>query len=618
MSVNAFDALEAGLLALGFSVHGTTERTDKPSARKVLASATSADPMMADAWLARLAAGETSLTIYEGLWRARDNIGKSLQKLGKRPEDLSVKCALMLINYPLVSADVATAAYIDQLVLAGRFADAERIAGAEVGPQRPLTTLAATFLYVHSERWPQVIESARTLREYPAGGLLTTPAGIVPVDVLLVAAARVVTVQAMAYLGLYKAAIELSKQAVDGRQLADLLPASAATMHYFVGMCHRAGGDEDQAQESLRSALVANSGFSIAHDMLNNPGLGLQVIDQALIDSRTDPWDPATAADPAVLAEELLAGRRKEVLAEAEAELAALIGLPEVKRRVGKLRASVVVNRARAADGLPPTTRGNHLSFEGPPGTGKTVVARIVAKIFFGLGILKSDRVKEVRKADLVGQFIGETENLTNAAIDAALDGVLFIDEAYALVTSGSKNDFGNVVVDTLLARMENERDRLVVIVAGYADEMQLFYAANDGIRGRFGTIIPFPSYGVDELLGIAGTILAKTDHRFAPEVTPLLSGVCSTLKVNTSVPPLKSHEPPGTVKKPRPQIDIVGNGRFIRNAIEEMITEQQFRLEPQITAGEKVDHGLLTVDDARSALNVVVPQEFQEEISWG
>ena len=116
MSLNAFDALEAGLLALGFSVHGTTERVDKPSARKVLASATTADPTMADAWLARLAAGETSLTVYEGLWRSRDNLGKALRKLGKRPEDLSVKCGLMLINYPLVSADVATAAYINQLV----------------------------------------------------------------------------------------------------------------------------------------------------------------------------------------------------------------------------------------------------------------------------------------------------------------------------------------------------------------------------------------------------------------------------------------------------------------------------------------------------------------------
>ncbi|MGR6875275.1 AAA family ATPase, partial [Bifidobacterium angulatum] len=117
----------------------------------------------------------------------------------------------------------------------------------------------------------------------------------------------------------------------------------------------------------------------------------------------------------------------------------------------------------------------HHLVFAGPPGTGKTTIARVVAKIYCGLGLLKRENIREVHRADLIGQHIGETEAKTNAIIDSALDGVLFLDEAYALVATGAKNDFGLVAIDTLLARMENDRDRLVVIIAGYRADLDKF-----------------------------------------------------------------------------------------------------------------------------------------------
>lgn len=604
MSPSAFDALEAGLLALGYTVRGQRERTDKATARKVLSVATSTDPSLADAWLARLSSGEHSLTVYEGLWRSRDRLGAGLARLDLRPLDLKVTYdSGLLVKFPVISPEAATAAYVKALTTAERFDDAIAAAADDVAQGLPLAVYAATGVYVVTERWHQVIETARPLRDSD--------------DLLLAAAARAVMIQAMSNLGLHQGAIDLSKQPVGGQSITDHLPLATATVQYHVGMSYRALGKEDLAQEALRSVLVAEPGHEAAREMLSRPDLGLKTVDPTVIDSRTDPWDPATAVDPLELERERMASRRGEVLAEAEAELAAQIGLSDVKRRVGKLRASVIVNKARVAEGLPATTRSNHLSFEGPPGTGKTTLARIVAKIYFGLGILPTDKVKEVRKPDLVGQFLGDTEKLTNKAIDDALGGVLFIDEAYTLATSGSKNDYGLVAIDVLLARMENERDNLVVIVAGYPEEMQIFYAANEGIRGRFGTIIPFPSYGVDELLAIGQTVLAKTEHRFAEDVTPLLSTVCATLKSHTAIPPLKSHELPGTVKTPRPQIDIVGNGRFMRNVVEEMITEQQFRLEPHVTAGEKVDHGLLTAADAAAALKIVVPQEFQDNIPW-
>ena len=139
----------------------------------------------------------------------------------------------------------------------------------------------------------------------------------------------------------------------------------------------------------------------------------------------------------------------------------------------------------------------------------------MVAKIYCGLGILKKETGREVHRADLIGQHIGETEAKTNALIDSALDGVLFLDEAYALVSTGAKNDFGLVAIDTLLARMENDRDRLVVIVAGYRKDLDTFLDTNEGLRSRFTRSIDFPSYSGKELVEIATRMAEKRDSRF-------------------------------------------------------------------------------------------------------
>ena len=185
---------------------------------------------------------------------------------------------------------------------------------------------------------------------------------------------------------------------------------------------------------------------------------------------------------------------------------------------------------------------------------------------------MKRENIKEVHRADLIGQHIGETEAKTNAIIDSALDGVLFLDEAYSLVATGAKNDFGLVAIDTLLARMENDRDRLVVIVAGYRADLDRFLDTNQGLRSRFTRSIDFPSYKAPELIEIANFMADKARQRLRSGRARHVSRRCSQQLANSSKPDAAGVERRG--------LDIAGNGRFVRNVVEKSEEEREFRLD--------------------------------------
>ncbi len=276
------------------------------------------------------------------------------------------------------------------------------------------------------------------------------------------------------------------------------------------------------------------------------------------------------------------------MLIEAEAELAEFIGLEEVKFQVARLKSSVAMAIRRQERGLTVANRTNHLVFAGPPGTGKTTIARVVAKIYCGLGLLKKETVREVHRADLIGQHIGETEAKTNAIIDSALDGVLFLDEAYALVSTGAKNDFGLVAIDTLLARMENDRDRLVVIVAGYRKDLDLFLDTNEGLRSRFTRSIDFPSYSPKELVEIAARMAEKRDSVFEPAAIADMEGLFGQLAASST---------PDAAGIERRSLDIAGNGRFVRNLVERSEEEREYRLDHS-DAEDFTDDELMTITD--------------------
>ena len=210
-----------------------------------------------------------------------------------------------------------------------------------------------------------------------------------------------------------------------------------------------------------------------------------------------------------------------EILAALDRDL---LGLQPVKQRIREIASLLLVERVRRRIGLvgePPTL---HMSFTGNPGTGKTTVALRMAGILHKLGFVRRGHLVSVTRDDLVGQYIGHTAPKTKEILKKAMGGVLFIDEAYYLHRAENERDYGQEAIEILLQVMENQREDLVVILAGYADRMDRFYATNPGFRSRVAHHIDFPDYDEPELLGIGEAILARQAYRLTPEARAALS----------------------------------------------------------------------------------------------
>jgi stage V sporulation protein K len=263
--------------------------------------------------------------------------------------------------------------------------------------------------------------------------------------------------------------------------------------------------------------------------------------------SLTKTWIPAPAdarpADPA------------DTLERALGDLDALIGLEYVKTQVRGLIATHEVNRKRTESGLPPIPVSLHLAFTGAPGTGKTTVARLVARIYRTLGLLPLGQLIEVDRSALVSGYVGQTAIQVRETLERSRGGVLFIDEAYALATNGGA-DFGAEAVSTLVKGMEDMRDSLAVIAAGYPEPMEAFLESNAGLRSRFTTFIEFPDYSTEELLAIFDRLCIEHDITTSPEARMQIR---SLIEVSS-----------GSANH--------GNARFIRNLFEEMFRRMSVR----------------------------------------
>jgi len=246
----------------------------------------------------------------------------------------------------------------------------------------------------------------------------------------------------------------------------------------------------------------------------------------------------------------------EKTLDELFAELDELIGLKPVKRELRRVADLITVERLRRERDLPVAPQSRHLVFTGNPGTGKTTVARLVAQIYRALGVVERGHLVETDRAALVAGFIGQTAARVTEVVDAASDGVLLIDEAYALVR-GDDRDFGREAVDTLVKLMEDRRERLVVIVAGYPAEMDDFIHSNPGLRSRFPRVIHFPDYSTDELLDIFEMLAAKHHYELTEDGRVQVKAHFDAVERSLGF----------------------GNGRLARNLFEEACAEQASRV---------------------------------------
>lgn len=243
---------------------------------------------------------------------------------------------------------------------------------------------------------------------------------------------------------------------------------------------------------------------------------------------------------------------------EALARLNDLEGLYSVKEEVNKLVAQIRVNQQREAEGLSSVKTSRHMVFLGNPGTGKTTVARIMGDIFCGLKVLSKGQLVEVARSDLVAGYVGQTAIKTQEKIDEALGGVLFIDEAYTL-SRGGGNDFGKEAIDTILKAMEDHRDDLVVIVAGYSNEMQEFIDSNPGLASRFKKQIVFDDYNDEEMHRIFLSMCRKEQYVMTPETEQLVKAYFANMYANRD--------------------KNFGNARSVRNFFEDVKEKQAMRL---------------------------------------
>ncbi|MEV8365476.1 AAA family ATPase [Streptomyces niveus] len=368
----------------------------------------------------------------------------------------------------------------------------------------------------------------------------------------------------------------------------------------------------DGADESAGLASVALAGFGqdVAdaaadgeYPLGADPRPGVEAQPPYGVGVPVNPVNPADAADPSdgirekarVPAQPLppqFPDRPTDpaLLAEALAELERMVGLEPVKRQVKALSAQLNMARLRAGQGLPVQPPKRHFVFSGPSGTGKTTVARILGRVFYALGLLGGDHLVEAQRADLVGEFLGQTAVKANELIDSAIGGVLFVDEAYSLANSGySKGDaYGDEALQVLLKRAEDNRNHLVVILAGYPEGMDRLLATNPGLSSRFTTRVDFPSYRPLELTAIGEVLAAENDDLWDEESLDELRSISGHVV-------------------DQGWIDELGNGRFLRTLYEKSCAYRDLRLSGYSTTPGRDDLATLRLPDLMQAYGEVL-----------
>ncbi|MCB0950901.1 MAG: type VII secretion AAA-ATPase EccA [Mycobacterium sp.] len=496
---------------------------------------TDRDETACDAWVGRIRCGDTDRVTMFRAWYSRSNFGQLAGAAEVSMNSLAARVPIGgqygHITYPVTSPLAITMGFAVREAAEGNFVDAmEALDGAPAAGAEYLLAWVKAVVYGAAQRWTDVIDEVRGAGAWP--------------DKFLAAAAGVTHGVAAAHLGLFTEA-ERRLMASNSSPAGE---ACAPVIAWYLAMTRRGQGNEEAAL-ALLEWLQATHPTAEVSAALRDSSFRLDTTTAEIIASRRDPWDPSSV--------ETDNSGRDRLLTDAQSELDRQIGLNRVKEQVERYRAATQMAKVRAARGMKVAQASKHMIFTGPPGTGKTTIARVVANILAGLGVIAEPKLVEASRKDLVAEYEGQSAVKTARTVDRAMGGVLFIDEAYTLVQErdGRTDPFGTEALDTLLARMENDRDRLVVIIAGYSSDIDRLLETNDGLRSRFATRIEFDSYSPEEILDIAKGIAAGNDSNLADEAAKKVLDAATLLRQRTV--------------NGKPALDIAGNGRYARQLVE-------------------------------------------------
>lgn len=532
------------------------QRGDTAGAGAQFALATTHDPSAADAWLGLHATGQRQEEALEGMLRCSGTFGALRTKFG-----LPLRSTFQIGHYVTFRLENARDLWLAAM---SSLLDKKRVDEAWAGLSTAQldcdeTRFVCTRYAFVKEDWALVLRFATGIG-----------------DAFLYDEAQLYVGAALFAQGVYHEALNVL--APLPRKLETGSRFDAETK-YFMGRSLEELGRQEEALKRYQYAFRCAPGlFDVDVRARARPAPAASPAPRAadLVPPRpaqpAAPTSTVTAPSPAPAGDPTPPGgpdgaepdaeARARLLAEAQKSLDGMIGLEPVKRQVLTLIAQLRMAVLREEQGLPGGARPRHFVFAGPPGTGKTTVARIIGKVFAGLGLLSSGHVIEAQRVDLVGQHLGSTAIKTSKVIDSALNGVLFIDEAYALSNSGySGGDaFGDEALQVLLKRAEDDRDRLVVVLAGYREEMAGLLAANPGLVSRFTTRVDFPSYSAQELVLIARAVLASQGDEPDEGAVEVLGTFCSAIVDGGMA-------------------DTVGNARFARELCQKASAQRDLRL---------------------------------------